>query len=85
MSGEAAGLRQLAVHLRGVAARVEVRRAALGPASLGWWEGPGADAHREQVARRRAALAGLADDLGRAALEADELAARLAAGDGGGA
>lgn len=84
MSGEAAGLRQLAVHLRGVAARVEVRRAALGPASLAWWEGPGADAHRERVAGRRAALASLADDLGAAAREADDLAARLAAGEGGG-
>lgn len=76
---DASGLQQLAVHLRAVAARVEVRRAALGPASLAWWEGPGADAHREQVATRRASLAGLCDDLVDAARDAEALAAMLAA------
>ncbi|WP_392543163.1 hypothetical protein [Oryzobacter telluris] len=73
------GLHQLAHHLRAVAARVEVRRASLGPASLAWWEGPGADAHREQVAVRRVALAGLCDDLVEAAREAEALAVQLEA------
>jgi hypothetical protein len=65
------------MHLRAVAARVEVRRAALGPASLTWWEGPAGEAHREQVAARRASLAGLADELMGAARDAEVLAALI--------
>ena len=53
---EAPGLRELAVHLRAVAAGVEVRRAALGPASLACGRAPAADGFREQVAARRALL-----------------------------
>ena len=77
--GDVSGLHQLAHHLRAVAARVEVRRACLGPASMTWWEGPGAQAHREQVAVRRAALSGLCDDLVGAARDAEVLAAQLEA------
>ena len=73
---EGAGLRELAVHLRAVAAGVELRRAALGPASLAWWEGPAADGFREQVAARRASLARVADDLREAARDAEALADR---------
>ncbi|WP_377640420.1 hypothetical protein [Oryzobacter terrae] len=76
---EAAGLRQLAGQLRAVAAGVEVRRASLAPASLTWWQGPGADGYRERMAARRASLAGVADDLREAAHEADVLADRLTA------
>lgn len=72
--GGDAGLRQLAGLLRSVAAGVDVRRASLGPAALTWWSGPGAEAHEERVAERRAALARLGDDLRTAAVEAEALA-----------
>ncbi len=75
--GEGAGLRELAEHLRAVAAGVDLRRAALGPASLAWWEGPGADGYRERVAVRRTSLAQVADDLREAAHDAEVLAERL--------
>lgn len=74
---EGAGLRELAGQLRAVAAGVDVRRAALGPASLAWWEGLGADGYREQVAVRRTSLAQVADDLREAARDAEVLADRL--------
>lgn len=77
-------LRLLATTLRSVAAGVDVRRAALGPAALEWWAGPAADRARAEVAERSAGLARVADDLREAAAEAEHLAARVRAASGQG-
>lgn len=69
------GLRDLAVELRGAAARVDARRAALGRYALVWWDGAAAEAYQQHVSRRVNGLAALARELEEVARLAEEVLA----------